>query len=254
MEKNNQKIIPGAGPFYFEGSKVGILLIHGGGGGTSADLKPLAEDLYMNCGYTINLPLLPGYGTTPKDLKNTKIQDWKSALDKELSEIMETCEKIIVGGHSMGGVLTLILAANYNFDAIFTISAPTGIKRFIINFIPLFNLFIKYHTIDSEQFRKDTQGKWIGYDKIPLNIITKLKKLIREIKKSLTDINCPALLFQGLLDSEIKRNSMNYIFNNINSKRKEKIWLENNKHPILDSPNHDQIVLELVNFINDFCP
>ena len=39
-------IIPGAGPFYFEGNNVGILLIHGGGGGTCADLKPLAEELH----------------------------------------------------------------------------------------------------------------------------------------------------------------------------------------------------------------
>jgi carboxylesterase len=228
-------------------------LIHGGGGGTSADLKPLAEDLYMKGGYTINIPLLPGYGTTPEDLKNTKIKDWKSALDKEISKLTETCEKIIVGGHSMGGVLTLILAANYNFDAIFTISAPAGLKRFILNFIPLFNLFMKYHNIDSEQFKKDTQGKWVGYNKIPLNIIKKMKKLMKEMKKSLSDINCPVLLFQGRLDSDIKKNSMNYIFTNIKSKRKEKIWLKNNEHPILDSPDHNQITLELVNFINEFC-
>ena len=149
----------GAGPFYFEGNNIGILLIHGGGGGTCADLKPLAEDLHMKGGYTINIPLLPGYGTTPKDLKKTRIDYWKSAINRELSILIDKCDKVIVGGHSMGGVLTLILAANYNLDGIFTISAPIGVQRFLFHLVPLFKIFLKYHTIDSEQFKKDTNGK-----------------------------------------------------------------------------------------------
>ena len=250
----NQIVMPGAGPFYFEGNKVGILLIHGGGGGTCADLKPLAEDLHKKGSYTISIPLLPGFGTTPEELRKTRINDWKSTLKKELSILTDKCDKIVVGGHSMGGILTLLLAANYNLDCIFTISAPTGIQRFLFHLVPIFKIFVKYHTINSEQFKKDTDGNWVGYDKIPLNIATKMKKLMKEMKKSLTDVNCPVLLFQGRLDSEIKRDSMDYIFNNIKSKRKRKVWLENNNHPILDSPDHNQIILEVVKFINECCP
>lgn len=254
MHNSNQMIMPGAGPFYFEGNKIGILLIHGGGGGTCADLKPLAEDLHTKKDYTISVPLLPGYGTTPEDLRNTQIKDWKSHLDKELSKMMDNCDKIIIGGHSMGGVLTLILAANYNLDAIFTISAPAGIQRFLFYLVPIFKNFVKYHAINSEQFKEDTNGKWVGYDKIPLNIATKMKYLMKEMKSCLIKVKCPALLFQGCLDSEIKRKSMDYIFDNVISENKKKIWLENTKHAILDSPDHKQIVLELVNFINEFCP
>jgi len=76
---------------------------------------------------------------------------------------------------------------------------------------------------------------------------------MREMKKSLSEIKCPALIFQGKLDSEIKSNSIDYIYDNIASKKKRKIWLENNDHPILDSPDHKQIVLELIKFINEFC-
>ncbi len=253
MSNTNQKIIPGAGPFYFEGNNIGILLIHGGGGGTCADLKPLAEDLHKKGGYVINVPLLPGYGTTPKDLKDTPIDYWKSKINEELSKLKAKCENIIVGGHSMGGVLALLVAANNNVEGIFTISTPIGVQRFLIHLVPLFKRFVKYHTVDSEQFKRDTNGKWIGYDKIPLNIATKLKSLIKEMKKSLSDISCPILIIQGRLDSDIKKNSMDYIFNNIKSKKKRRIWLENSKHPILDNPDHKQIVLELVKFINEIC-
>ncbi|MFW9999809.1 MAG: alpha/beta hydrolase [Candidatus Hodarchaeota archaeon] len=254
MVDKNLMIMDGAGPFLFEGNKVGILMIHGGGGGTCADLKPLAEYLYAKGGYTVKIPLLPGFGTSPEDLKNIKINDWKSALKEEITILKDTCDKIIVGGHSMGGLLTLILAANYNFDGIFTISAPAGVQSFLINLVPLFQIFVKYHKTPSEKFRKDTNGKWVGYDKIPVNIGIKAKKLMIEMKQSLFKINCPIILFQGRLDSDIKKNSMDYIFSKISSKTKKKIWLEHNDHPILDSPDYNQIASELFNFIHEICP
>ncbi len=254
MVDKQDKIMDGAGPFFFEGNKIGIMIIHGGGGGTCADLKPLAEDLYKKGGYTISVPLLPGFGTKPEDLKNITIEEWKSALDDELTILKDKCDKIIVGGHSMGGILTLILAANYNLDLIFTISAPVGVQTFLIYLVPFFKIFVKYHKINSEQFKKDTNGKWIGYNKIPVNIGIKIKKIMKDMKKSLHMVNCPTLLFQGRLDTEIKKKSMDYIFSNIATKDKKKIWLEQNSHPILDSPDHYQIVSETLNFINENCP
>jgi esterase/lipase len=74
------------------------------------------------------------------------------------------------------------------------------------------------------------------------------------MKKSLPNIDCPTLLFQGRFDSDIKKRSMDYIFNNISSMNKRKIWLEHNSHSILDSPDHNQIVSDLYNFITQICP
>lgn len=242
-------ILKGAGPFYFQGNTVGILMIPGGGGGTCADFKYIADDVHNRCGCGISVPLLPGYGTSPKDLKNTPIDAWKSALDEELILLKKSYDKIIVGGHSMGGVLALILAGKYELDGIFTIGAPVGIKPFLSKLVPIVKLFLKYHPIPAEKFIEETNGKWVGYDKIPINQATKMKKLIKEMKKNLSKIRCPALLLQGRLDSVIKPKSMDYIFENINSKVKRKIWLENNDHPILETPDHEIIISEIINFI-----
>ena len=155
MDNKKPIIMDGAGPFLFKGNKIGILMIHGGGGGTCADLKPLAEDLHTKGGYTIRVPLLPGFGTSPEILKNTRIEDWFLALKEEITTLMHTSDKVFVGGHSMGGLLTLILAADYDFDGIFTISAPAGLQSFLINLVPVFKIFMKYHKVSSEKFRKD---------------------------------------------------------------------------------------------------
>ena len=104
----------------------------------------------------------------------------------------------------MGGILTLILAENHQFDGIFTISAPAGVQSFLFKFVPIFKIFVKYHPINSEKFKRETDGKWVGYDKIPVNMGIKIKNLLKEMKKSLHHVNCPSLLFQGCLDSDIK--------------------------------------------------
>jgi carboxylesterase len=248
---SGREIIEGAGPFFYQGSSIGIILIHGGGGGTCADLKPLAEDLHAKGGYTISVPLLPGYGTSPEDLKNTSIQDWYDHLEKEIQALQQTCEKIYMGGHSMGGVLTLITASKHAFNGIFTISAPYDLKGILPKLIPLAKLFrIKYHGVDSNKFKEETGGKWVGYDKIPVNIGNKILLLLKEMKQLLYTIECPALLMQGRFDSEIKKSSMENIFSAIKSQIKKKVWLEQD-HPILLCPDHDLIVSEIVAFIND---
>ncbi len=245
------KILPGAGPFYYKGNEIGVIIIHGGGGGTCADLKPIAEDIHEKAGYTISVPLLPGYGTTPEELRNTPIKAWKSALEKEIKELKRNCEKIFIGGHSMGGVLTLILASKQDFDGIFTISAPIDLKGFIHHLVPFFKLFIKFYPIEADKFRKETDNKWGGYEKIPVNIAIKIKNLMKEMYLGLQKVKCPALILQGRHDSVIKDNSMDVIYNQINSKSKKKVWLENNDHPILDSPDQRLIISELLIFIKE---
>jgi len=253
MKNQSEKIIPGAGSFYFEGNNVGLIIIHGGGGGTCADLKPLAQNLNKERNYTINLPLLPGYGTSPENLRKTPISVWKNALDNELIALRKKCEKVIIGGHSMGGLLALILAANYSIDAVFTINAPISIQRLGFKLVPIINIFMKYHSVNSEQLKIDTNGKWVGYNRIPINIAIKVKKLIIEAKSSLLRIKCPTLLFQGCLDSEVKKESLDYIFNNINSQYKKQVWLKHNGHAILGSPDLKQIIFELTKFIDKIC-
>lgn len=251
MDNSNLKILPGAGPFYYNGNEIGILMFPGGGGGTSADLKPLAKDLNSLEGYTVHIPLLPGFGTTPEDLHDISISAWKNALKEELELIKSKCKKIIIGGHSLGGVFSLFLAANYDIDGFFTIGAPIGIRGIAPKLVPLIRLFIRYYPVNSKKFKEETNGQWVGYDKIPLNLVPKVNKLIKEMKCLLPKIECPALIFQGRLDSQIKVRSLEYIYENINSKQKKKIWLENSDHPILGIPDHEQIVSQLITFIKE---
>ncbi|MFW9824668.1 MAG: alpha/beta hydrolase, partial [Candidatus Thorarchaeota archaeon] len=134
-----------------------------------------------------------------------------------------------------------------------TIAAPIAIRRIASKFVPLLNLFINYYPLKWQEFEKETNGKWVGYKKIPINIATKVKNLIKDMKKGLPDIESPAILFQGRLDLDITSSSMDKIYDIIGSKDKRKIWLENSGHSILNIPDHQRIFSELVKFISEIC-
>lgn len=243
--------LSGAGPFCYEGNELGILLFHGGGGGTAADLKPLAIDLHKECGFTIKVPLLPGYGTSPADLREVQVSTWLDAILNEYELLKKKCTKIIIGGHSMGGILSFILASKVKVDGLISIATPIAIKGILPKLVPIFNLFIKFHRTDSDSLRSESNNKWIGYDEIPLNIMSKINKLLKIMKNNLDQIDCPVLLFHGRLDDKIAINNMEDLYGKIRSKIKRKIYLENNQHPILNCPDHDIIVGEIINFINE---
>ncbi len=251
MNNMINQFLPGAGPFHYKGNHIGILMIPGGGGGTCADLKPLAEDIYKENKFTIHIPLLPGFGTKPEDLRRVTIDIWKRALIKEYNTLKETCSTIIVGGHSMGGIFSLLLAAQFKVNGIFIISTPIGIRGIGVKLVPIIKPFMKYHKIPSEKFKEETNGEWVGYDKIPLNVLKKTKLLLKELKAILPEIKSPILIFQGKKDTQINKESMEEIYKRINSIKKRKVWLENNDHSILNCPDHLQIVKELNKFIRD---
>ncbi len=98
------------------------------------------------------------YGTTPEILKNITINEWKRAREYEMDHISQKCKKILIGEHSMGGVLTLIFARKYSFDGIFIISASLGIRRFVPKLVPFFKIFKKYYPIKGIKLEKETNG------------------------------------------------------------------------------------------------
>src|SRR3954452_8856556 len=104
-------LMPGAEPFRHDGGPVGALLCHGFTG-TPQSLRPWAEHLAAR-GLTVSLPLLPGHGTRWQDMQVTGWEDWYAEVDRELRALTERCERVFVFGMSMGGALTLHLAAQH---------------------------------------------------------------------------------------------------------------------------------------------
>jgi carboxylesterase len=93
----------------YEGSRTGVLLIHGLGG-TPVEMKTVAKRLNQ-AGNTVLCCQLAGHCGTEADLAATVWQDWYESVEAALERLEAHCDTIVVGGLSMGGLLASKLAA-----------------------------------------------------------------------------------------------------------------------------------------------
>jgi carboxylesterase len=104
-------IMPGCEPFSVSGGRDGVLVLHGFTGNPQS-MRPLAEAI-ANAGYTVELPRLPGHGTTVEDMMTTGWADWSGAADAAYRELASRCDRVAVVGLSMGGGLTAFVAEEH---------------------------------------------------------------------------------------------------------------------------------------------
>jgi carboxylesterase len=105
------EVMPGAEPFAAEGGPVGVLVLHGFTG-NPASMRGLAE-AYASAGYTVDLPRLPGHGTSVEDMLTTGWADWSAAAEAAYEALAASCEQVVVVGLSMGGSLTCWLGTRH---------------------------------------------------------------------------------------------------------------------------------------------
>jgi carboxylesterase len=104
-------ILAGCEPFSAEGGPIGVVVLHGFTGSPQS-MRPLAR-AFATAGFAVELPLLPGHGTSVEDMVPTRWPDWSSTAEASYRDLAGRCEKIFVAGLSMGGSLAIWLAERH---------------------------------------------------------------------------------------------------------------------------------------------
>lgn len=127
--------IPGAEPWSAAGTgpraRTGVVVVHGFTA-NPVGTRPLGERLAAR-GYTVEVPLLPGHGTSHRHLARTRYADWVGAVEAVVDDLAGRADRIVLIGHSMGGTLSLDLAVRRAevVDAVVVINpairAPRGL-------------------------------------------------------------------------------------------------------------------------------
>lgn len=106
------QVLAGAEAWSHKGSRTsGVLVVHGFTGNPSS-MRELAERFAQE-GFHVELPRLAGHGTSVDDMIPTRWSDWSGDADLAYHTLASRCTKIVVVGLSMGGALTLWLAAQH---------------------------------------------------------------------------------------------------------------------------------------------
>ena len=105
------EVLPGAEAWSAPGGPHGALVVHGFTGSPQS-MRGLAE-AFAAAGFAVELPRLPGHGTTVAEMAATGWADWSAAVEAAYTELAARVEKVVVAGLSMGGTLSLWLASQY---------------------------------------------------------------------------------------------------------------------------------------------
>lgn len=113
MSDATPHVLPGCEPWSHVAAPgaPGALVIHGFTGAPTS-MRGLA-DAFAAAGFHVELPRLPGHGTTVDDMMTTSWADWSAAAEAAYQQLLGRTDRVVVAGLSMGGSLTLRLAADH---------------------------------------------------------------------------------------------------------------------------------------------
>lgn len=103
----NEFVMPGTGA----NARTGVLLVHGLTG-TPAEMRVLGKGLNKQ-GFTIYAVQLAGHCGTMQDLVDTRWPDWLASVASGLQRLRGHVDHVVVGGLSMGALLSLAVAEDH---------------------------------------------------------------------------------------------------------------------------------------------
>lgn len=211
---------------------MGILLSHGYTA-TTAEVRLLASHLHEE-GYTVAGPLLPGHGTSPEDANRFRWQDWVGAVKTTYLELASRCERVVVGGESLGALLALYLASEQPEVAAVLAYAP-AVKipsRLTPTLAPLAARLMRYRPKPAHA-PSAADARWQGYSVNPVKAALQLFHFQREVGRRLAHIQQPVLIVQGRLDASIDPGAADIVFRGVRSEVKELHWMGLSTHCVI---------------------
>jgi len=243
-------------PFFLrsKNKKTGFVLSHGFLSAPE-ELRPFAN--YLNArGYPVYVVRLKGHGTAPRQLVDVEWKDWLRSFDQGYAIMRQYCKEVIVGGFSSGSLLALLSAARKNgpIKGVFCINTPMVISDIRSRFVPslvLWNDLLDKFNIEKGKFEyvdNPTESPGINYEKIHLNGVHELNKMINHCREKLNNITLPTCVVQGTEDPVVNPKSRELIIKNIQSEIKEEIAIETKRHVIIRKDGSEEVFEKILDF------
>ncbi len=201
-------ILAGAEPLSVAGGPTGVLVIHGFTGSPQS-MRPLALAC-ADAGHTVEMPRLPGHGTTVEDMLTTGWDDWSAHVDQAYLELASRCERVVVTGLSMGGALTLWLASRHPEIAAIAIVNSAGKPDAERKAGVVAAIEAGLETVDAigNDIAKEGAVE-VAYDKTPLRPLLSLVEATEKL--DLGAIACPSLIIYSEQDHVVPPETAAYI-------------------------------------------
>jgi carboxylesterase len=241
-------LMPGAEPYRHDGGEIGVLICHGFTG-TPQSMRPWGEYLAAR-GLTVSVPLLPGHGTRWQDMQLTGWQDWYAEVDRELRELSARCSQVFVCGLSMGGTLTLRLAARHGagISGIVLVNPSVKADSLQLKAVPLLKHLVPSVAGIASDIALEGSVE-TGYDRTPLRAVHSLSKFWKIVYGELPQVTQPLLLLHSEVDHVVHPSNSATVLGKVSSTDVTERVLERSYHVATLDHDAERIFAESYDFI-----
>lgn len=192
------------------GRRVGVLVSHGFTG-SPASVKPWARSL-ADVGCAVEVPLLPGHGTSWQDLNTRRWEDWYAGVRESYDKLAAENDVVVLAGLSMGGALVLRLAADLgdSVAGVILVNPAVATTRKDVLALPV----VKHVLGSLPGIANDIAKPGIlehGYDRTPLKAAHSMMQNWRPLREALPQVTAPVLLMRSAVDHVVDPSSARII-------------------------------------------
>ena len=233
------------------------LFVHGYAGcGNNFNRLP---DLLAEKGWRVRVLLLPGHGTSPKDLEDVSTDTLLQAVVAEAEALSREHDQVILIGHSMGSALSTMTASQVPVDGIVLGGAYFGVTHHwyyglrpekwtvigshLVRWVYKGDLFLQVND-------RSAKDSIVCYTWLPTRAGLMLNDLGRRVKEAsvLDSVTCPVLMLHSHGDVAASPAAAERAFESMASQEKELVWLPNSNHHIYWDYDHEQVEREVLEF------
>jgi carboxylesterase len=243
---------PDPSPFDFPGEAGGpaALCLHGLTG-TPYEVRPLGEALAAR-GIRALGPMLPGHGDTPQALAATHYRDWLDAARAGVGVLRDRHRSVFIVGLSMGGLVSLALAAEERVDALAVVGVPLQLRQPIRALMPVLRRLFPFprKRAGSDIQDPEARRRHPSNEVMPLDAVYQLQQLQRHVRDVLGRVAVPALVAHGARDRTAAPEDARTIHDTIRSSDKRLLILERSGHVVPVDVDGPRLATAVVDFLH----
>ncbi len=211
------------------GRRVAVLLSHGFTG-SPYSMRAWGESLAQR-GYAVEVPRLPGHGTSWQEANKTTWADWYAEIARVFNALRAANDTVVIGGLSMGGGLALRLAADRPDDiaGVVLVNPAVNSERKDVKLLPVLKHLLPSFPGIVNDIKLPGQDEH-GYAKTPLRAADSMFDGFRELRADLARITAPVLLFRSAVDHVVDPSSARIIESSVSSRDYTERLLEDSYH------------------------
>ena len=181
------------------GRRIGVLLSHGFTG-SPFSMRPWGEFL-ADKGYAVEVPRLPGHGTTWQEMNRTGWSDWYGEISRTYAGLAAENDAVVACGLSMGGALVLRLAADHpdGLAGVVVVNPAVRTLRKDVLALPLLKHVVSAFPAIANDIKKPGMDEH-AYPKTPLKAAASMMAGWKGVREDLGRIDVPVLYFRSTVD------------------------------------------------------